>query len=438
MQKERVAEILLDMDAVSLNPTNPFKYATGIFSPIYTDCRVMTSYPKKRKIIVDLLVEHIDKKIGRKNIDVIVGTAHSGVSLATYLAQRLQMPMAYIRTTTKDHGKKRQIEGLLRKGDRVLLIGDIFSARMDIAISVEAIKKVGAKIVYCLTIFTDNLGFIEDFLEKEKIKYHALTNLKALLLVASIKKKITDEERERVREWMKNPKNWDKIRRNEIEKKLKENKEKIAEILLKIKAVTLNLKQPYRYVSGILSPIYTDNRLLMSYPKEWKEVIDSMIYTIINKIGIQKVDVIAGTATAGISHAAYIAERLGLPMIYVKSKVDEYGKFTRIEGHLNHDDEVLIIEDLISTGGSSLSSAQAIRENRAIVKNCLAIFTYEMEKAKRGFEEAKITLTTLTDFSTLVDVAVRKKYIKPEKKEIVLKWNKDPAGWEEKFKKMRK
>ena len=99
---------------------------------------------------------------------------------------------------------------------------------------------------------------------------------------------------------------------------------------------------------------------------------------------------------------------------------------------------MLIIEDLISTGGSSLSSAQAIRENRAIVKNCLAIFTYEMEKAKRGFEEAKITLTTLTDFSTLVDVAVRKKYIKPEKKEIVLKWNKDPAGWEEKFKKMRK
>jgi orotate phosphoribosyltransferase len=438
MQKERVAEILLDMDAVSINPANPFKYATGIFSPIYTDCRVMTSYPKKRKVIIDFLVDYIDQKIGRENIDVIVGTAHSGISLATYIAQQLQMPMAYIRTTKKDHGKKRQIEGLLKKGDKVLLICDIFSARMDVAISVEALKKLNTKIVYCLAIFTDHLNYIENFLEKEKIKYHTLTDIETLLLVATIKKKISEDERKKVEEWMKNPKNWDKIRKTEIEKKFAQNKEEVAEILLKIKAVTLNLKEPYRFTSGILSPIYTDNRLLMSYPNEWKKIIDSMIYTIINKIGIQKVDVIAGTATAGISHAAYLADKLGLPMIYVKSDLDEYGKFTRIEGRLQRGDRVLIIEDLISTGGSSLSSAEAIRESRGTVKHILSIFTYEMEKAKKNFEDVKITLTSLTDLSTLVDVAAKKKYIKSNEKKIILEWAKDPAGWEEKYKKMMK
>jgi len=437
MEKEDVAGILLDINAVSLNPTNPFRYASGILSPIYTDCRVLTSYPKERKLIIDLLVKHIDEKIDRKNIDVIVGTAHSGISLATYLAQRLGLPMAYIRSSAKEHGKRKQIEGIFHKGSRALLISDIMSTEMDIPISVETIREAGGKVVYCLTIFSNNLGIVEKFLEKEEIKYHYLSDLKTLLLVASIKKKISDDESESVTKWMNNPENWNKIRKKEIEGKLKETKEKIAGILLKIKAVTLNLKEPYRYTSGILSPIYTDNRLLISYPKEWEEVIESMVYTIINKIGVQNIDIIAGTATAGISHAAYLAERLGLPMIYIKSSVDEHGKFTRIEGHVERGDKVLVVEDLISTGGSSISSAQAIRDAGGIVENCLAIFTYELEKSKKAFKEGKINLTALTDFTTLVNVAIKNNYIKPNEKSIVLEWSKDPSGWEGKFKKMR-
>ena len=433
MEKEDVAEILLDINAVSLNSITPFKYASGMLSPIYTDCRVLTSYPKERKLIIDLLIEYIDKKVGKKNIDIVVGTAHSGISLATYLSQRLNLPMAYIRSSAKDHGKGKQIEGIFNEGNKTLVISDIMSTEQDIPISVEAIKSAGGKVVHCLTIFSNNLGIIEKFLQKEKIKYHSLTDLNTLLLVASIKKKISDMERESVIEWMKDPQNWDKTRRTKIEKILKENKEKIAEILLKIEAVTLNPKKPYRYVSGILSPIYVDNRLLMSHPDDWKEVIDSMTNTIISKIGIQNIDIIAGTATAGISHAAYLAEKLSLPMIYVKSQIDEHGKFTRIEGHLKRGDKVLVVEDLISTGGSSISSAQAIREAGGIVENCLAIYTHEMDAAKKAFEDAKINLIALTDFSTLVKIAVKKNYIEREEEKIVLEWAKDTSGWGKKM-----
>jgi orotate phosphoribosyltransferase len=158
-----------------------------------------------------------------------------------------------------------------------------------------------------------------------------------------------------------------------------------------------------------------------------------MINIIINEIGIQNVNVIGGTATAGISHASYIAKKLNLPMIYVKSKAEEYGKQNKIEGHLKTGDKVLLIEDLISTGGSSISSAKTIKETGGVVENCLAIFTYGMEAAKKSFEEEKIKLITLTDFDTLVDIAVKQNYIEYKEKDMVLEWNKDSLGWGKKM-----
>jgi len=429
MKKKEIAEILWKIGAVSLNPTNPFKYASGMLSPIYTDCRVLTSHPDERRMIIDHLVRFVTEVVGLENIDVIVGTAHSGISLATYLAQRLGIRMAYIRTSTKDHGKRKQIEGIFNKDGRALLVSDIMSTEMDIPISVDVIKRAGGRVVYCLTIFSNKLGIVEKLLDGEEIKHHSLTDLKTLLFVASIKKKMTDREVENVAEWMRDPENWDKIRRREIEQELKENERKIASTLLRIGAITLNLKEPYRFSNGILSPIYADNRLLMSYPEEWKEVIDSMIYTIINRIGTQNVDVIAGTATAGISHATYLAERLGLPMIYVKSDVDQYGKITRIEGHLKSGDNVLIIEDLISSGKSAISSANVVRDYGGIVDHCLAIFTYEIKESIENFKENKIRLIALTNLKTLLDIRFKRNYFKPEEKRIILEWTREPYKW---------
>lgn len=190
-----------------------------------------------------------------------------------------------------------------------------------------------------------------------------------------------------------------------------------AEILLKIKAVTLNVEKPYRYVSGILSPIYTDNRLLISYPKEREKIINFMA----ELIKEMDIDIIAGTATAGIPHAAWLAEKLDKPMIYVS-------KEGSIVGKLEKGKKVLLIEDLISTGKSSIEAIKIIKQ-KGEIKNCLAIFTYGMEKAKQAFTEENIGLITLTDFSTMINIAIKNNYIKEEDKERILDWAKNPETW---------
>lgn len=433
MEKEEAAGILLDIGAVGINPANPFKYLSGLLSPIYTNCRILTYFPRERRLIINGLMEQI-KSNGIAEIDVVVGTASSGISLATYVSNRLKLPMAYVRTTAKEHGKGGQIEGILKKGSKALLVTDIISTGEDIPASVRAIKDAGGEVVFCVAIMNNNLGLIETLLRKEQVRFDSLTDLETLVNVAFVKKKISPQERTVILDWMKDPDGWDKTRRKKIDERMEENKKKIAGILLKINAVTLNTKKPYRYVSGMLSPIYTDNRLLMSYPNKWESVIDSFADIIVDKIGVQNVDVIAGTATAGISHAAYLAEKLGLPMVYIKSEKDESGtKRFMVEGRLKKGDRVIVLEDLISTGGSSLSAVRAVKDAGGKVDHCLAIFTYEMEKAETGFENEKVELTTLTNISTLIDVASKQGYIKPEEKTKVIEWTKDTAGWGKKM-----
>jgi orotate phosphoribosyltransferase len=201
----------------------------------------------------------------------------------------------------------------------------------------------------------------------------------------------------------------------------------VARILLEVKAVTLSPKKPYKFVSGILSPIYCDNRLLMSYPDQRKRIIRGFI-DLIEKNKIE-FDVIGGIASSGIAHAAWIAERLNKPMIYIRKRTKEHGKENLIEGKLDKGEKVLVIEDLISTGGSAINGVESVRANGGKVDHCLAIFTYEMEKSKEGFKNIDCKLLTLTNFSTLIDEAIRNHYIKEEDKEMVLEWSKNPQEW---------
>ncbi len=209
------------------------------------------------------------------------------------------------------------------------------------------------------------------------------------------------------------------------------NKEKIARnvasLLLKIKAVTLNPQKPYRFVSGILSPVYIDCRILISYPKERKIIRDLFIKTI-NRSG-SIFDLIAGTATAGIPHAAWIAEKLKLPMIYVRGKPKDHGKGNQIEGILKKGQKAIVIEDLISTGESSAETIKAIRSAGGKALHVFSIITYGMKKSKDNFRLNKIKLTSLTDFSTVVGVAYQQKYIKKEDQSVILDWIKDPPSW---------
>jgi len=208
-------------------------------------------------------------------------------------------------------------------------------------------------------------------------------------------------------------------------------KGKVAKILLDIHAVTLNPKKPFRYTSGILSPIYTDCRLLISFPKERKEIIAFYLGAIKNSK--TSVDIVAGTATAGIPWASWVADALNLPMIYIRSEQKKHGKRNQIEGQIKKDQKAIVIEDLISTGKSSIETVSAIRSLGATETFVFSIMTYGIKKAEINFKKNKIKLVSLTDFKTVINVAQKNNYIDRKSQNIILEWAKDPVSWGKKM-----
>ena len=203
--------------------------------------------------------------------------------------------------------------------------------------------------------------------------------------------------------------------------------DKISEILLKGNAVMLRTKPPFRWTSGILSPIYTDNRILMSYPKERDFIVNSFI-KLINKNKI-RFDGFAATATAGIPWAAWLSQKLKKPMVYVRSEAKGHGRENLVEGRIEEGKTYIVIEDLISTGSSSLNTINAVREKGGIVECCIAIFTYELEKSKKNFENANVKILTLASFTSFVKTALKHKYISKEQLNHIMDWKKSPEGW---------
>lgn len=201
----------------------------------------------------------------------------------------------------------------------------------------------------------------------------------------------------------------------------------IAGSLLDIGAVALRPHQPFTWTSGIKSPIYCDNRLTMSYP-EIRDLIAESFAAMIRKT-YPEAEVIAGTATAGIPHAAFTSQKLGLPMAYIRDKAKGHGKENQIEGLIKPGQKVVVIEDLISTGGSSIKAAQAVREAGAEPLAVLAIFSYQLDKAVQAFADAGITLQTLSNYTALIDVAVKRGDIQPEDLELLRSWRQDPASF---------
>ncbi|AUB52596.1 MULTISPECIES: orotate phosphoribosyltransferase [Enterococcus] len=201
----------------------------------------------------------------------------------------------------------------------------------------------------------------------------------------------------------------------------------IAKDLLEIEAVFLSPNQPFTWASGIKSPIYCDNRITMSYPKVRKEIAQGLAEKI--KQEFPEVEVIAGTATAGIPHAAWVAEILDLPMVYIRSKAKAHGKGNQIEGRIFEGQKMVVIEDLISTGGSVLEAAEAAKREGADVLGVAAIFTYELPKGKANFEAAGLPLVTLTNYSVLIEFALENKTIDETELALLKEWKKDPENW---------
>jgi orotate phosphoribosyltransferase len=204
-------------------------------------------------------------------------------------------------------------------------------------------------------------------------------------------------------------------------------KEQIAERLLEIGAVSLRPNDPFTWSSGIQSPIYCDNRLTLSYPAVRREIAEGLKAMILEKF--PEAELIAGTATAGIPHAAWVSELLELPMCYVRSKAKGHGKGNQIEGKAAAGQKAVVIEDLISTGGSAITAVEALREEGCEVLGVAAIFSYELEKGRQLLQEANITAYTLTDFSTLAIAAKENGHIQHSDIEKLEKWKKDPSVW---------
>ncbi|MBP1904417.1 orotate phosphoribosyltransferase [Paenibacillus turicensis] len=201
----------------------------------------------------------------------------------------------------------------------------------------------------------------------------------------------------------------------------------VASELLNIGAVALRPQEPFTWTSGIKSPIYCDNRLTMSYPAVRDLIAES--FAILIKENYPDTEIIAGTATAGIPHAAFVAQKLGLPMAYIRDKAKGHGKENQIEGLIEAGKKVIVIEDLISTGGSSLKAALAVKDVGATPLAVLAIFSYQLDKAVKAFEEASIPLTTLSNYTTLIEVAVERGVIPQEDLSLLKAWRENPAAF---------
>ena len=208
---------------------------------------------------------------------------------------------------------------------------------------------------------------------------------------------------------------------------MKKTERIIAEKLLKIKAVKLQPSNPFTWASGWRSPIYCDNRKTLSYPQLRNYIKLELAHLIREKY--EQVDAIAGVATGAIAQGAMVAEELGLPFVYVRSSPKDHGLENRIEGDLKPGMKVVVIEDLVSTGSSSLKAVEAIRSDGSEVVGMLAIFTYGFSVAEEAFKKAKVELTTLSNYDAVLEIALSTKYIHESELNALQEWRKSPATW---------
>ncbi|WP_395075630.1 orotate phosphoribosyltransferase [Flavobacterium sp.] len=208
----------------------------------------------------------------------------------------------------------------------------------------------------------------------------------------------------------------------------KDTASQTAELLLQINAIKLNSENPFTWASGWKSPIYCDNRIILSFPAIRNYIRDEFSKNIEKQFG--KPDVIAGVATGAIGIGILVAESLGLPFVYVRPEAKKHGRLNQVEGFLQKGQNVIVVEDLISTGNSSLLAVEALRNEGANIKGMAAIFSYGFAIAKENFEKANINLFTLSNYENLLELAVAKEYITENEQELLQEWSANPSDWD--------
>jgi len=211
-----------------------------------------------------------------------------------------------------------------------------------------------------------------------------------------------------------------------------EDKKEISRILMKIKAISFNVDQPFRLTSGLLSPVYVNCRRLMSFPHERARIIDMFENIAETEIGLGNIDVVAGGETAGIPYAAFVAQRIFKPMIYVRKLPKEYGSKKQTEGVLKEGDKVLLVEDLVTDAGSKLNFFNGIKNDGGITTHCMVVFSYGRDIIQERMNEYGVKLFWLTDWNTTLDVALREGYFDDREYNEVKEFISDPSAWSKK------
>ena len=204
---------------------------------------------------------------------------------------------------------------------------------------------------------------------------------------------------------------------------------KIANYLLQIKAIKLETEKPFKWSSGIYSPIYCDNRIVLSFPKIRKLVCDCFVEIIKKKYN--DTELVAGVATGGIGMGMLIAEKLDLPFVYVRPQAKKHGRKNQIEGLIKKNIKAIVIEDLISTGKSSLNAVDALKKEKVNVIGLISLFSYELEDAKKNISKSGLNYCSLSNFSDLIKIALSTNYIDTKQKEEIFKWRLNPQKWRE-------
>jgi len=202
---------------------------------------------------------------------------------------------------------------------------------------------------------------------------------------------------------------------------------KTAEALLQINAIKLQPNNPFTWASGWKSPIYCDNRITLSFPEVRTFLRQQLATQIVEAYG--KPDVIAGVATGAIAIGALVAEELGIPFVYVRPEAKKHGRKNQIEGFLDTGKNVVVVEDLISTGGSSLKAVEALKAHGVTVKGMIALFTYGFDIASKNFEDADVTLYTLSNYENLIEQAAETNYISTDEIKTLQEWRTNPSEW---------
>lgn len=207
----------------------------------------------------------------------------------------------------------------------------------------------------------------------------------------------------------------------------KDTAEQLADFLLQIKAIKLQPSKPFQWASGWMSPIYCDNRLTLSFPKVRTFIRQEMSKALVEKF--EKPDVIAGVATGGIAHGALVAQELGIPFVYVRSAAKDHGLENLIEGKIDAGQTVVVVEDLVSTGQSSLKAVEALRQAGAIAKGLVSIFDYGFDKARSAFEKEKCPFFSLSNYDILLERAIIHKYVSKSDEDLLRAWKNNPENW---------